>query len=60
MQVANNRKDSVEDMFYYVTFCLLQVENGCFFLKIPYLGWMHMHKHDTFVFNIKKTLKQLI
>lgn len=60
MQVANTRENSVEGMFCYVTFGLLQVEmEGSF--KKSYISYVHMHihKHDTFGFNVKK-IKQFI
>lgn len=57
MQVANTREDSVEDVFC-VTFGLVQVEmEGSF--KIPHTSYIHIHKHDTVGFNVKK-LKQFI
>lgn len=39
-------------MFYYATFGLLQVEmEGSF--KKSHISYMHMHKQDTFGFNVK-------
>lgn len=56
--MANTGEDSVEGMFYYVTFELLQTEvEGSF--KKCHISYANMHKHDTFGFNVKE-LKQLI
>lgn len=52
MQVASTSEDSIEDMFYYVTFGLLQIEMECSFKK-SHASYMHMHKHDKFSFNGK-------
>lgn len=52
MQVSCTSEDSMEDMFYYVMFGLLQIEKEGSFKKSR-ISYMHMHKHDKFGFNGK-------